>query len=338
MTTTVIKSDDDAFALLERLTQENRQWGIEDLSVEFDGWPSLRIYAKGDRYKQTISPAMMKSFLALQTALYRSYALARYSSPNVNKLTKQEKEDLEISVKVEDGSSDYSVMLQKFAEQFLSGALGKMNGDQVTLIIISAMVLFCSHVAIKHYLENRRQIRSEEINAETQKEHLSVMATMSQEETKRMQLMQSIAVKNPIVDNIQKIAYDTTMDVLRGLETAETSDFQGVPLDAERARLLVQNARTRSDEIRLDGKYRIFGVDSSLKSDFKLKVLSLDSHDEFVAQVQEKDLTQEAMARLQEAEWQRRPIMLHINARELHGEIRKAVIVKVGVVDPQQED
>lgn len=213
-----------------------------------------------------------------------------------------------------------------------------MNGDQVTLIIISAMVLFCSHVAIKHYLENRRQIRSEEINAETQKEHLSVMATMSQEETKRMQLMQSIAVKNPIVDNIQKIAYDTTMDVLRGLETAETSDFQGVPLDAERARLLVQNARTRSDEIRLDGKYRIFGVDSSLKSDFKLKVLSLDSHDEFVAQVQEKDLTQEAMSRLQEAEWQRRPIMLHINARELHGEIRKAVIVKVGVVDPQQED
>lgn len=337
MATQVIRSEDDAFNLLQELVRKEGQFDIGDLDVQFSGWPNLEIYAKGERYQQTISPAMMKSFLALQSAVYRSYALSKYNSPNVNKLTKQEKEALEIRVKVEKGSSNFSLDLQKLAEHFIDGAMGKMTGDQLLIVMITAMLLLFGHIAIKQILEHRRQVRTEELSAGTQREQLAVMQTMTQEETKRAELMQKLVQENSKIDNLYRIAYDANMDMLKGLETAELSNFQGVPLNAEQAHLLVQNARRKSNQIRLDGKFRILGVDSSLKSDFKLRVLSLESHEEFVAQVQEKDLTMSATAKLQQAEWERRPIMLHINASEQHGQIKKAVIVAVGEVDPPKD-
>ncbi|MCP1290747.1 hypothetical protein NK214_11155 [Chromobacterium sp. S0633] len=332
-----IRSEDDAYRYLTQLVDGTIKLDIEDLNVHFEGWPNLRVYAKGRKYDQSITPAMMKSFLALQSAVYRSYAISKYNTPNINNLTKQEKEDLEIQVRVDGGSSDYNVDFQALAEKFLDGAMGKMTGEQMLIVILAAMLLLFGHFAIKSILEHRRQVRSEELGTEVQKQQLTVMQSMSSEETKRMTVMQGLIKENAKVDNIYRTAYDMNMDMLKGMESTNSGEIQGVALSGEQAHLLVQNARRRSNEIRLDGRFRILGVDSSLRTDFRIRVMSLESGEDFVAQADETSLTIDAMNKLQRAEWKRRVITLHINAKEHHGQVKNAKIMAVGDIEEPED-
>jgi hypothetical protein len=329
----VIRSEDDAYEYLRKLVGGTITLDVEDLGVRFEGWPRLHVYAKGSKYDQSITPSMMKSFLAFQSAVYRSYAISKYNTPNINKLTKQEKDDLEIQVKVEKGSADYNIDFQALAEKFLDGAISKMTGEQMVIVILAAMLLLFGHFAIKNILENRRQIRSEELSTDAQRQQLAVMQTMSEQETKRMALMQDLIKDNAKIDNIYRTAYDMNMDMLKGLETTQSGEIQGVPLSGEQAHLLVQNSRRRSNDIRLEGRFRILAVDSSSRTEFKLKVLSLESGEDFVAQANEIELSSDAVARLQQAEWRRRIISLQIVAKEHHGQVKQAKITAVGALE-----
>lgn len=333
----VIRSESDAFEFLQELLSGSKTLTIEDFDIVFEGWPNLHVYAKGKKYNQTITPPMMKSFLAFQSAVYRAYAISKYNSPNVNRLTKQEKEDLEIQVKVDKGSANYDIDFQQLALKFIEGAVGKMTGEQTLIVVLAAMLLLFGHFAIRNILEHRRSVRTEELSTDGQRQQLETMKAMSEEETKRMALMHDLIKSNAKVDNIYRTAYDASMDMLKGMESTDVGEFQGVPLSGEQAHVLIQNARRRSNEIRLDGRFRILGVDSSLRADFKLRVMSLESGEDFVAQVEEKNLSFDAMEKLQIAEWKRRPIMLHINAKEHHGNIKNAVIVAVGKVEEPKE-
>ena len=75
-----IRSEDDAYGLLQKLV--DKSINIGDRQLSFEGWPTLTLRLQGQDYQSTITPPVMKAFLELQQGIYRSYATAKYNSPH----------------------------------------------------------------------------------------------------------------------------------------------------------------------------------------------------------------------------------------------------------------
>jgi hypothetical protein len=78
-------------------------------------------------------------------------------------------------------------------------------------------------------------------------------------------------------------------------------------------------------------------VDSTNPEVFRVKIRDTVSAEEFVALVQDETLENKHKALIQKAEWSKTPIDLTINATEVGGEIRKAIVMSAKNPDnPEQ--
>jgi hypothetical protein len=323
----IIKSEADAYELLKLKAD-----GVLDLShahIKFEGWPKLQIHLVGDKYHQTITPTLMKTFLDIQTAIYRSYSLATYNSPNIRLLKKEERDELEIEVKVSDGSSEYEIDLQEIFLKIIEKVGDKMEPDHIVIMVVSIAVLFFGKSAINSYLENRKEIKGQELKSEEQLAQIEALRFASQQETERAKIMAGIIKQEPRIENIEKTAYDMQTSIIKALSSADQAELQGLSIDPEIARMLTANARRKSEEVRLDGRFKILRVDSSDPTEFKVRIFNVASAELLDAVVQDSTLNQRNKPILQEAEWSRKPVDLTINAKDLRGQIHNAVIIDV---------
>ena len=70
-------------------------------------------------------------------------------------------------------------------------------------------------------------------------------------------------------------------------------------------------------------------MDSTDPTSFRVTVENVETKTQIDATVQDSSLTPENKGILQDAEWSRKPVKLEINAKELRGEIRNAIVIKV---------
>ncbi|QUN06437.1 hypothetical protein KDN34_02945 [Shewanella yunxiaonensis] len=324
-TTLVISSEDEAFNLLQKLMSQSLT--LSEEAIEFKGWPKMSIRLQGDEFKSSLTPSVMKAFIELQANIYKSYALTRYNSPNVRSLTQEEKKALEIVVTVSEGSSIFDVNLQNILEKMAVDMVGKMEPEYVVTTVLGIALIWAGSAVVKHYLDKRTEVRQAEIKSEEQRAMIENLKFASEQETERTKLITELVVKNAQVANVASLADDSRAELLKRASGATTFELQGVEVTGEVASELSKNARRKSEEIRLDGKYRILSVDSSNPDEFKVKLRCLTSHVEFVARVQDKTLEGKHIEALKDGEWQRSPVTLQINAKDLDGQIKEAVVI-----------
>lgn len=113
MSVITIKNEIDVYNLIQKL--EDGAFSDHLPEISFSGWPVLTIKLTGEEFDQSMTTGVMKGFMELQSSIYKSYATLKYGEPNAQKLNKDERKMLEISVKVEKGSSDLSVDYQQVA-------------------------------------------------------------------------------------------------------------------------------------------------------------------------------------------------------------------------------
>ena len=169
----VIRSEEDAYEVLRRA--RDRELGPYN-SIVFDGWPTLNLYLQGDKFHQSITPTVMKGLLEFQKGIYRSYAAAKYDHP-AKRLSEQERDDLEIRVDVNDGSSDLEINFQELATKLFEQMVGKMDSQDIAVTIITIAVLYFGTSAYRSFLESRKETRIKEISDETQRETVCVRPT-----------------------------------------------------------------------------------------------------------------------------------------------------------------
>lgn len=320
-----ISSEDDAFELLFAVREGAID--IDGLEYKFEGWPRFSVRLQGDAYNSSITPSIMKAFLELQANIYRSYALTKYNSPNVRLLTAAERSELEIIVKVEQGSSILGVDLQAVLEKVSGDLVGKMDTKHIVLTVLGIALVWGGASSYKAYLDSRVQIRQIESKSEEQKALIEHLKFSNEQETERLKLIKEIVDENPSVANVAALADDTRAEVLKRSKDANTVEVQGVELTGVEADELSKNARRKSEEIRLDGQYRILSVDSSNPDEFKVKLRCLRSGVEFTARVQDRTLDGKHIEALKNGEWMRAPVRLNINAKDLDGQIKDAVVI-----------
>lgn len=328
MATLEITNEKDAYALLEKVLAGKLP---ENAVVEFKGWPTLELHLKGKQFKGSITPPVMKSLLEFQQGIYQSYASAKYDNP-AKRLTDKEKEALQINVKVTDGTTGLEINYQEIAKEIATQLVTKMTPEQVTVVLLTFAVLFFGKAAFAKYLDYRKETRLAELGDGTERTRIEAMTAMSEQETKRAEILAKALKSDPRLDNVGRIAEDTHTELLRGVRTADSATIAGVSVSGEAALTLVHNARRKSDEVRLDGIYRLLKLDWSDVTKFKVRVWNVTTGLELDAEVQDDSLTGKYKDLLKKAEWERQPIQLKINARQVGEEYRGAVILEVAEI------
>lgn len=320
-----IRSEEDAYDLLKKLV--DKSVNVNDQQLSFEGWPTLTLRLQGEGYQSTITPPVMKAFLELQQGIYRSYAVAKYNTP-YKRLTNEEKAALEIRVKVEPGSSMFSIDMQQLLERLCHELVGKMDQSTIIISVLGAGIIWAGQSMYKHYLDQRADVRKTEIKSEADRALLEQLKFGQEQETKRAEIMAAAFGQNARLQTIANISEDTKAVLIKRSSAADVIEIQGVELTGEVADELVKNARRKSEEIRLDGMYRILNVDSSNPEEFKVKVKCQASGDEFVAKVQDKTLEGRYLEALKDSEWKRKPVRLQVNAKSLDDVIKDAIVIR----------
>lgn len=320
-TTLVVRSEDDAFELLQlALTSELAD---QPYVLEFENWPILTLRFVGDGYDSTITPHIAEALVELQHAMNRSYArLVRHAS-SANVLTKEERQSIEFKAKVDEGSSLITVDLGEYAEQLTAALVGKMTGTELVVTILGIAISGGALLAYKAFLAARSEDKKvDQATAQTVK--------LSEQETKRFEVFASALAQRPALKASHEDFDGVRHDVLKSVGDADQLDVQGVVLNQEQARAIAATSRSRAEEVQLNGIYRIVKIDWSKEDEVRISLFGTDANQrEFIASMRAHNLTPQNIEKLKACEWDRKPVHLSINATVLRGEVTTATIVGV---------
>ena len=321
----VIRSEDDAIALLVRAHEGK----VEPFStLMFDGWPTLNLHLTGEKFHQSITPSVMKGLLEFQRQIYHAYALAKYDDAT-RRLNSSERSDFEIRVDVKDGSSDLGINFTEIAIKLVEQLGSKMTPGNIVFTVISIAIMFFGNSAFANYLNNRKEIKLREIDSATERARLESTQFISQEETNRMKVIQSMALQHPLVQKISNIAQDAQGEIVRTMRVAETAEVGGIAVEPEDAEMLTRNTRRLPTIERLDGIYQIKKIDWTNPTHVKVRVENITTRVVLDADVQDETLDGRHKKLLKDAEWGRGNVQLEINAKRIGDVYREVVILGV---------
>ena len=316
----IIRSEDDAFRYLQSALEN--QLGDAPVNIVFENWPIVTIKLEGEGYDSTITSRLAEALVDLQHAMNRTYARAAHGSANPNTLTNDEKRDIQFKARVEKGSSLVSVDLGAYAEKLAIALAGKMDGTDIALTVIGTALVGGGVLAYKAFLKSRSE--DKKVGTGTQER-----IALSQEETRRMELMTRAIAAQPRLAVAQQDFDDVRHGIVKSVADATTLSVQGVALSASDARAIASTPRAKAEEVQLNGHYMIHKIDWSKQDDARIALYSTDDSLEFSANLDTASLKAENKEMLKASEWDRKRLHMTINATRLRGEITTARIVGV---------
>lgn len=300
-------------------------------SIKFEGWPKLTIHLTGRDFHQTITTSVMKRLIDLQSQLNQAYCLIVNGNSSTSNMTLDERAMLELVVSVDGGSSLFNVDLEETLNRIVTEGVKKMSGAQIASVILGVAVIFGTEAGISSFLDDRKEIRMAEIKAEEQKDLLSTMSSINQDqqETYREAVGAIRQAYSERSEDILELASETMNTLVKVATVSETADIQGVPVSQEQASLLVASKRAVAEEIRLDNAYYVDKADFTDPDGFSLRIRREGDDFQLSADLQEGTLNRITRSIVSKAMIDKEPIDLQINAKRSKGEIRGAVIVDI---------
>lgn len=135
-----------------------------------------------------------------------------------------------------------------------------------------------------------------------------------------------------MVENLENEADKGRAALVRHVTKADAV-VNGVEIKAQAGQEITSKTRVESTEVRLDGLYKIRKVDTTVATGFRVHISDVKGR-ELVGDVAEVMTTLEDRKVIQDAEWERTPVFLQINAKERRGEYLDASIIRARAYDP----
>lgn len=325
----IINDIDDVLKLLKKAINDE----IDHYELRIADLEKFSMHLVGEQFHQTITPSVMKGFIDLQTAIYRSYAQIKYDDTSILKLSKQEKLDLELEVKVIEGSSGFGIDWQEFFSKVIENTVGKMNSKQSFIAVLVLILSFSGSFSYSNYLESQKEVRLAEISQEKdtaeKQERLATISLLTNNKSKEVEEALDDAAKAvPSTNTIREEAKSASHSLIKSAQAAESIEFANgdIKLSGEAAKELSKNSPTRWKDVRIDGLYMIINVDSSHSAKRKIRIRNIETQQEILAILDNDTLDQKNLGLIQEAEWGYTPVYLKVWAKELNGQFKEAAI------------
>ncbi len=327
----IINNLNDALELLKRALNDE----LDHFDLQISDLNKFSMHLTGDKFHQTITPSVMKGFIDLQNAIYRSYAQIKYNEASILKLSKHEKDVLELEVKVVDGSAGFELNIQELFEKLLELLVGKMTSKHIFILVLSTIVLYGGYEVHNNYLENQKEIRLAEIALEkdvsAKQERLATVALLSDRSADETEeVLARAAQVAPQVKTIKEEAKNASHSLIKSAQAAESIDFDdgNIRLSGEAAKELTKTPPNKWTDVRIDGIYHVVNVDSSHSAKRKIRIRNIETQQEILAILENDTLDQKNLNLIQEAEWGYNPVYLKVRAKELNTMYKEAQILE----------
>lgn len=246
----IIKNEDDAISWLEKALNNDSELN-QPISIKFDNWPVLDLHYKGHDFDSSVPTRVMPPLLDAQKEIHRLFCHLRYGEQNLRKLKDNDREILELVVKVEKGSSNFFSELGTAFTQAAASSIKNMESKDILIAIISVALVWGSTSAWKSWLD--LQAKSKEIDSRVQ---------MSDLEKEKLGIMSKARATNPGINELADGVNNFRNHSLNKLKPADSFQIPGtkIEIDGKYAHKLTDKPREESIEKRIDGEFIIQSV------------------------------------------------------------------------------
>lgn len=321
----LITSEEDAWQALERATQGD---GFpEGVDLEFKNWPIFQMDFKGRDWDSTVPTRVMSPLLEIQKDINRAYTSIKYGDSNLRKLKDEERDELEVVVKVEKGSSIFDADLWKQFSSMAEVAIGRMNGDQIVITVLGVALAITAPVMYKAWLASRQK-----------EKEIANQLELSKQETERLKVFSEAVKSSPSLQTVREDAQATHNRLLKAVKPGDSVTMKGIELRSDEVAALVQPERERAQDIFIEGVFVLLGNRTDKSDGFRITVKRLSDQLTLNADVP-LELPYEQQKIIQNAEWTKGKIKLSITASVLRKSISQAIVASAEeVLDPPSTD
>jgi hypothetical protein len=309
-----ITSADDAWMYLEMATKGE---GLpDDFDIVFDGWPKMEIKFNGKDWKGTVPTRIMQPLLDAQKDLHRTYVMMAYGYPNLRKLTEEDRDNLEIVVKVNEGSSEYIAELAEHFTEIAKQAVGKMESKHILISILGCATIW-----------GGSEVAKAKLSADLEATKSEQAVHLSQQETERLKIMASAMKQSTVIAETKTNFEATQTKMLKAVKPGDSVVIRDVPINSVQAAEITQKDRAESIEKYMSGTFRVLANDASKESGFRIKISRFEDGLTFYADVP-LSLNEDCKSLIQKAEWNKgnQLVDLDIRAVVLNGRVTRAVV------------
>lgn len=323
-----VRNESDAWEIFQRAVENSLEVAPE-LKIVWDGWPIINIYLPNVPEDGTISTSMMSAILELQTSIYRTHALLTTGDSNLRRLTRVEKEQFELRVKVEKGSSDLSINLPDIIAKYGNDAITKMTGSELVIMILGLALIYGAKLAYSEYLKAKTDHRKLVSDDDKTKTLLNNFQAQLEHDTKRFEMLTKAIEARPLLKQIEESADEARDEIVKAVAEEKGGRLQGIFLPPDVANEISSTSRSQSSEAKVSGIYKVAKVDTTVADGFKVTLEDINSGETISASLFDALISAEHRQVLQTAEWNKRPLRVEMAGRRLHGRMINAKIVGV---------
>lgn len=326
----IISNEIDAINLLEKIL--NNEIDTIHLNLKVKDFTPFNMHVSGDKYHQTITSSVMKGFLEMQSAIYKSYSLIRYNDEVPNKLTQDDRDELELEVKVLDGSSGFNIDWDSLFNTLIEKTVGRMTGNQVYISVLFLIATFGGHSFYQSYIENQKDIRKTEIEQKAKQqeseERIETVKILNEANQRTIDVLERAVIAEPKNKIIETDAKEATTKLIKSVRNADNVELQNaVSFSGDAAREITTTSKTSWESTRIDGEYIIQYVDSSNAAKRKIRVKSVETGQTLVALLENDTLDQKLLNIIKNAEWGYTKVFLKIKTQTSHGKFKDSIII-----------
>lgn len=323
-----IKGEEDAWKILESALQ-NKLGELPGVHVVWKGWPTLNIHLSNVPEDGTISSSTMAAILELQKSLYKTHVLLANGSDNLRSLSRSEREQFELRLKVEKGSSDLSINLSEIISKYGNDVIAKMTGTELLILVLGLALIYAGKLVISEAIKAKTEQRKLSSDDEKTRQMLSNYQSQLDNDTKRYELLVQALEQKPVLKQIEQSATAARDEIVRAVADEGGGSIQHIPLPREVATEISSVSRAQSSEAKLVGQYRVSRVDTTVPDGFRVTLEDIKSGELVTASLFDAVVSAEHRRALQDAEWRKRPVYVEMTGRKLRGKIIDAKIVSV---------
>lgn len=324
MNEVVIRNEDDAIDILKKLLEG--QEISPGFTLKLESWPRFVVHIKGVDFDGTIPTRIMPTLLELQKEVHKAYCLATYGEENTRKLSKNDREQLELLVKVKQGSSLYETLLQDPIYKILKDACERMSPEQLTAVLIIFGLSATSALMWKFWIN--KKIRDRELDQ---------MIELSKIEKEKMQVIQEAITHFPmgkiVSDGLDSVRGDlvTKLKDSDELEVTTPMATEQIPasINGELAGKIVKKQRESPVERLIDDKFFLRTADFSRQESVRVELERISDGYSFKADIPLGVLSNDQEEAIKDKSWNRVPITMKVFVKDLNGKYSSAKIMSV---------
>ncbi|MEN5300336.1 hypothetical protein [Ochrobactrum sp. S1502_03] len=321
-----VETELQAWKLLDALLSGEQTAPKEPLLFDIKKWANVHIYLPDTPIEGSISPTMMKAFLELQEAINRTYTLVSADTTDLRHLTNIERNNLEFRVKVEKGSSGYTIDLGEIVQKIGIEAVSKMTPEMLMYTVLGTALIVGGTAMFKSWLAAKTEDRKSQVDLEKTKEMLSVQREAISQGTENVRIMAELFKKVPILNDIEAVTSVARGQIVKSVGDEGGGKLFDTNVDSELAAEVTTQIRQQSSDVVLKGNYKVVRVDTSVSDGFSVKLLNENDGSEVTASLLDALVSQKHKSAIQEAEWGKGLVYVEIKARKINNRIIDAII------------